>query len=241
MGWTVRASVSNYVFNHIGMFAIAGELTALSLFMGGVPQRFPTLRFAFQEGGVAWAAALYANLVGHWEKRNRDAVEHYNPAHLDRAQVESLFEQYGSTRYRERLDQLDAGLRMLSLPDEDPTTLDEFARSGITDADEIRDVFTSSYHFGCEADDPMTAWAFDRHGNHRLRPIFSSDVGHFDVVDMTEVLEEAYELVEHDMITPDNLREFVFENPVRLHTALNPDFFKGTVVEGAVAKLTAAS
>ena len=29
----------------------------------------------------------YANLVGHWEKRNRDAVEHYNPAHLDRAQV----------------------------------------------------------------------------------------------------------------------------------------------------------
>ena len=25
-----------------------------------------------------------ANLIGHWEKRNRDAVEHYNPAHLDR-------------------------------------------------------------------------------------------------------------------------------------------------------------
>ncbi len=63
MGWTIRASVSNYVFNHIGMFAIAGELLALSLFLGGVPQRFPTLRFAFQEGGVAWAAALYANLV----------------------------------------------------------------------------------------------------------------------------------------------------------------------------------
>ena len=108
------------MFNHIGMFAIAGELTALSLFMGGVPQRFPTLRFAFQEGGVAWAAALLANLVGHWEKRNRDAMEHYNPAHLDRAQVAELFEEYGSKRYRERLDQLDDGLRMLSLPDEDP-------------------------------------------------------------------------------------------------------------------------
>jgi hypothetical protein len=31
----------------------------------------------------------------------------------------------------------------------------------------------------------------------------------------------------------------VFANPVRLHTALNPDFFKGTVVEGAVARLRA--
>ena len=82
----------------------------------------------------------------------------------------------------------------------------------------------------------MTAWAFDRHGNHRLRPIFSSDVGHFDVVDMTEVLEEAYELVEHGLITEDDLREFVFTNPARLHTAVNPDFFKGTVVEDAVAK-----
>ena len=81
-----------------------------------------------------------------------------------------------------------------------------------------------------------TAWAFDRHGNHRLRPIFSSDVGHFDVVDMTEVLEEAYELVEHGLITEHDLREFVFSNPARLHTAMNPDFFKGTVVEDAVRK-----
>jgi hypothetical protein len=31
--------------------------------------------------------------------------------------------------------------------------------------------------------------------------------------------------------------QFTFENAARLHTALNPDFFKGTVVEGAVAKL----
>ena len=82
----------------------------------------------------------------------------------------------------------------------------------------------------------MTAWAFDRHGHHRLRPIFSSDVGHFDVVDMTEVLEEAYEMVEHGLITDDDLREFVFANPARLHTAVNPDFFAGTVVESAVKK-----
>ena len=83
----------------------------------------------------------------------------------------------------------------------------------------------------------ITAWAFDRHGNHQLRPIFSSDVGHFDVVDMNEVLEEAYELVQHELISTDNFREFVFTNAARLHTSLNPDFFTGTVVEEAVAKL----
>jgi hypothetical protein len=53
---------------------------------------------------------------------------------------------------------------------------------------------------------------------------------------MNEVLEEAYELVEHELITPDDFREFVFTNAARLHTALNPAFFKGTVVEDAVAK-----
>jgi hypothetical protein len=54
---------------------------------------------------------------------------------------------------------------------------------------------------------------------------------------MTEVLEEAYELVEHGLITEDNFREFVFTNAASLHTALNPEFFQGTVVEDAVAQM----
>ncbi len=82
----------------------------------------------------------------------------------------------------------------------------------------------------------MTAWAFDKHGNHCLKPVFSSDVGHFDVVDMSEVLEEAHELLEDGLITEDDFRQFVFTNAASLHTGLNPDFFKGTVVEDAVAK-----
>ena len=237
MGWTIRASVSNYVFNHIGMFAIAGELLALSLFLGGVPQRFPTLRFAFQEGGVAWAAALYANLVSHWEKRNRDAVEHYNPAHLDRGQLADLFEQHGSPRYRDRLDRLDDGLRMLSLPDEDPATLDEFARCGIRDADDIRDVFTTAFHFGCEADDPMTALAFDTRrnpGGARLKALFASDIGHWDVPDIREVLPEAWELVEDGHASAADFRALTFEHAVSLWAGTNPSFFAGTTVEAAV-------
>jgi hypothetical protein len=41
-------------------------------------------------------------------------------------------------------------------------------------------------------------------------------------------------MVEHGLITEADLREFLFSNPATLHTAINPDFFKGTVVESAV-------
>jgi hypothetical protein len=47
-------------------------------------------------------------------------------------------------------------------------------------------------------------------------------------------------MVEYGLITEQDLREFVFTNPARLHTAVNPNFFAGTVVEGEVAKELAA-
>jgi hypothetical protein len=153
--------------------------------------------------------------------------------------------QFGGRVYEEKTEEI---FRCIALPEPFKTAeeltdrayrqpaFDDFGRVPVKSADELRQHFAERFYFGCEADDPMTAWAFDPHGNHRLRPIFSSDVGHFDVVDMTEVLEEAYELVEHGMITEDDLREFLFTNPARLHTAANPDFYKGTVVEDAVAK-----
>jgi hypothetical protein len=50
---------------------------------------------------------------------------------------------------------------------------------------------------------------------------------------MTEVLEEAYELVEHGYINEQNFREFTFTNAVTLHGRMNPDFFDGTAVESA--------
>ena len=46
--------------------------------------------------------------------------------------------------------------------------------------------------------------------------------------------EEAWELVEHGLITEDDFRDFVFANPVSLWTGMNPAFFKGTVVEKQV-------
>ena len=39
---------------------------------------------------------LYADLVGHWEKRNRQALEKTNPDNLDVATQLSFAEKYGS-------------------------------------------------------------------------------------------------------------------------------------------------
>jgi hypothetical protein len=41
--------------------------------------------------------------------------------------------------------------------------------------------------------------------------------------------------VEKGFVTEQDFREFTFANAARLHTRNNADFFKGTVVEQAVA------
>ena len=51
-----------------------GEAVCKALFLGGVTRRFPTLKMAFLEGGVGWACNLYADLIGHWKKRNARAL-----------------------------------------------------------------------------------------------------------------------------------------------------------------------
>jgi hypothetical protein len=248
MGTHWRESVWSFTYNHIGHFANASHAFAKALILGGVTHRFPQLRFAFLEGGVGWACNLLTDLVGHWGRRRREAMESQTrPTNLDQQLLKELFREYGGRLYEEKTDEI---FRSIGLAEPFKTAeelterayrqkFDDFGEVPVRSAEELRRHFSERFYFGCEADDPMTAWAFDRHGNHRLRPIFSSDVGHFDVVDMSEVLEEAYELVEHGLVGEEDFREFVFANPVRLHTALNPDFFKGTAVEGAVARFLA--
>lgn len=73
----------------------------------------------------------------------------------------------------------------------------------------------------------------------RLNALFGSDIGHFDVPDMLEVLPEAYELLEDGLISAEDFRDFTFANAVRLWGAGNPQFFEGTVVEKAAAAVLA--
>ena len=126
---------------------------------------------------------------------------------------------------------------LLNDPDDPPGNRNEFARSGVTGPEDIQEIFTQRFFFGCEADDPMNALAFAKNINPRkaeFQAIFASDVGHWDVEDFREVLPEAWELVEKGSLDEDQFRAFTFENAASLMTATNPDFFKGTVLEGAV-------
>jgi hypothetical protein len=54
---------------------------------------------------------------------------------------------------------------------------------------------------------------------------------------MNEVVEEAHELVDHGLITEEDFRDYTFTNAATLYAGMNPDFFKGTACEAAVAKL----
>ena len=149
-------------------------------------------------------------------------------------------DRYADGPIAERRDRLDETLGFLSDPDEDPATLDEWAPSGIGSVDDIVRVFTDQCFFGCEADDPMNALAFDPRINPdgaRLRAMFASDIGHWDVPDFTGVLPEAWELVEDGLVDLDQFRDFTFANVVRLFTGTNPDFFDDTVVADEVRAL----
>ena len=241
MGWQNRASISSYVYNHVGMLGESHHALAKSLFLGGVTRRFPDLNFGFLEGGVGWACNLYGDLFGHWEKRNRTFMDqHLKPTNLDTAEFRRLFEQYtaGNPRYAGKiddiiarnLDALESDTSQAELTERDLDS-DDFARVHIDGPDDIRRLFTQNFYFGCEADDPMTSIAFDEKMGLQLKPLLGSDIAHFDVIDATEVLEEAYELVEDGHITEQNFREFTFSNVVQLYRSMNPSFFAGTVVE----------
>ena len=239
-GWGTRQSVNNYMFNHIGNFAAAGEGFCRSLVLGGVTRRFPGLKFAFLEGGVAWASSLYAALIAHWDKRNRQALEHYNPQALDHRQLAQLFREYGDEIIGQEVSVEDLARDYLTRNKEDPAMLDEFAACGFSRAEDIREQFTANFYFGCEADDRHTATAFDRRLNPLeavLKPVLGSDIGHWDVPNMSGILVEAWELVENGILDPKQFRDFSFANAVTLHGGMNPDFYRATAVAAAADEI----
>ena len=236
-GWGSRVSPRNYVYNHLGNFASAQEAVCRSLVMGGVPERHPELRLSFLEGGVAWAAQLYADLLGHYEKRNRDAVQMFDPAHFDLEQAGELFAEFATGPLLGYAHRIEEGAKPLGDPQASLYGIDDFAESRITCPEDIVDIFTRQLGFGCEADDPMNALAFNNkmlpHGA-RLNAMFASDIGHWDVPDVRGVLPEAWELVEDGHLTEQNFAEFACGNVVRMLTSMNPRFFEGTAVTDAV-------
>ena len=242
-GQGLRNSPSNFVYNHIGHFAAAGHAVAKGIFLGGVTRRFPQLRFAFLEGGVGWGCQLFGDLIEHWERRGAPALKRMDPDKLDRKLLLDLVEKHGyddiAAALRARDGWPEPGAKSLT---GNRAELDDFAACKITRKEDWIELFAKPYYFGCEADDRMNATAFGR-GNpfgSKLNAIYSSDIGHFDVIDFRDPLPEAYELVEDGHITEDNFRDFVFANSVRLWGTQNPNFFDGTVVAREAAAVLAA-
>ena len=84
-GVGTRLSPSNAVYNHIGHFGVAGEAVCKALFLGGVTRRFPSLNFAFLEGGRGLGAVFTTISLGIGRSAIPKALEEIDPANLDRA------------------------------------------------------------------------------------------------------------------------------------------------------------
>lgn len=237
-GIGLRAT-GNYMFNHVGSFADVSQATAKALLMGGVTRRFPELAFAFLEGGVAWGVTLLADLLARWEKRGGPNIGTLAPDRLDVDAFFALLATHGGERFaRDDVREATHGMH-----DGAPAQLDDFAAARITTAEELIDLFVPRFWFGCEADDLTNALAFDTartpHGS-RLNAMLGSDIGHWDVPVMAEVLGEAWDLVEHGAMAREDFRDFSCDNAVRLFTHANPSFFEGTAVEAHARAVTAA-
>lgn len=240
-GFGLRASPSNFVYNHVGHFAAANEAVCKALFLGGVTRRFPQLRFAFLEGGAGWAAQLLHDLVEHWEVRNPDALAAVNPANLDYSMLDELAGRHGTDAMRTAIAKRKArppgpgeGL-VAGRP-----APDDFGACQIEAATDIAELFVKPFWFGCEAEDRLAAWAFRSEHNAlgaRLNATLGSDIGHFDVKDMSKVVVEAHELVDDGLMSAADFRDFSFANTVRLLGGMNPAFFDGTAVESEAAAL----
>ena len=110
-----------------------------------------------------------------------------HPDKLDRAKLMSLVEKYGysdiaaALRERGGLHDLEQAYLTGGLED-----IDDFSACKITRKEDWVDLYAKPYYFGCEADDRMNATAFGKSNpfGSKLDAIFSSDIGHFDVIDM---------------------------------------------------------
>lgn len=234
-----RGSISNHLFNNtvIGGFTATAQDICGAILFGGVSHRFPTLNFAFMEGGAAWAAGLLARVVERWERRNGTAMRKMlDPAVLDRKELGKLLREHGDAR---TVRATDGYLSAFEQPAPELGNIDEFEALQVRSKSDIGARFNDRFYFGCEGDDPTVGLAFQTKAlplGKPLHAVFGSDISHWDVPDMAAVLAETYEAVERGAMSASQFQDFVFTNPVRLHAGMNRNFFRGTRVEAAVER-----
>ena len=236
-----RRSPTNYMFNHIGGHAYQQGELCRSIVMGGIAARFPELAFGFLECGAGWACDLLHSLEEHWEKRNTAGLANYDPSRLDRPRLHQLLAEYGGPQFIAKSSAraeraYDEGLAR----HDRATDRDEWAQTGVRDEHDFARIF-ANFYFGCEADDLSVHRALDARANPmrtRLQPIFSSDIGHWDVPDISTVLLESHRLVDKGILSDADYRDFVFTYPAQLHLKANPGFFEHSAIADGAAKLS---
>ncbi len=121
-----------------------------------------------------------------------------------------------------------------------PEQRDEWVHLGVESPEELCTLFNRDFYFGCEADDRGVAAAFAATNpcSARLKAMFSSDIGHWDVERHERVVPEAWGLVGKGVLTEEEFRDFAFRYSAEMLTASNPSFFEGTALESDVASLT---
>ncbi len=237
--WSNHRSPTSYVFNHTGFFMTANYAFCKAVTLGGVPNRFPELRFGFLEGGIAYACSLFGDLREQHKLRSLDALERtLKPTNLDATELRELWSKHAHPRmagsFEAVLQSINPGLPLYTAEElvAKDDNWDDFA--AVPKREDITRFFTENYFFGVEAQDKTMTYAFDGRIGARLNPVLGSDIGHYDVTDCTAVLPECYELVEDGLLSESDFYDLTFRNPIRLHTAMNPAFFDGTIVQSAV-------
>ena len=232
-------SITNYSANHIGSFRDKMYQLCKSLYFGGVTRRFPSLRLGFLECGVAWASTLLADICEHWEKRNLDALRTLDPAAVDYQLLEELVRRHGG-QLLAGVEDVGAALRGLSAVGSAPEDRDDWRFLDVGSEQELVELFAPRLYFGCEADDRTIAFAWSPANpkGEPMRPVFSSDIAHWDVPDMAGVVAESWELVEDGLLTAEQYRRFVCDNPIEL---FGPKLFAGTRLESWASAASTSS
>lgn len=194
--WTGRASISKYMYNHIGHFSDASKALVKSLFFGGVTRRFPQLRFGLLEGNGSWGSDIYVHLHERWEKRNRQTVRNDNPANVDAELLHRLCQEYGrfssaagASTSTPSAPPLLASPRRAAARRSRPTAWTTSSRPASSNS-----ATSSSASSTAPTSGPSSA------------PSASSDVGHWDVVDFAETLAQSGDLVEQGVLSQEDFQ-----------------------------------
>ncbi|MCM2453609.1 amidohydrolase family protein [Agrobacterium vitis] len=240
-GWNGRASNTNFAFNQVGHFAAGSEAITRSLFLSGVTRRHPDLRVGLLEGGLGYATILLSDLISSWQRRGKHVVSMLDPARIDLDALFLLYQTHAPDRVKAKLTDAEAlapfiwGVNASGQgPASAQTMLDEFAFVDPASEQEICDLFLPNFYFGVEGCDVSVSHGFNTVLNPNgaeLKCFWATDAGHWDVPDLTTILDETWMHVEHGIIVESDFRKLVYENPKQFYTHGNKDFFANTALE----------